>query len=191
MKGEVEQGNGMWTTGETQETELKGMLGDKKWLVVVTKNTPKNRKIVKKCALEQFATDKKRHTLIAIHIPRGTEIGETKDWARIMEKVQKWKEGGKQLEIKPDNFRKTAGTISMQATDWKTHRKKEIEKALAWMDNVHKRNGIVTDKDIEKMRQAGISRRSAGKIAREVEDGLFQLYTEDIRLKRKLCKKKE
>jgi hypothetical protein len=78
----------------------------------------------------------------------------------------------------------------VQTVDWKTLRENEIEKALAWIDHVDKRNGIVTDKDIDTMTQAGISRRSAKKIARQVEDRLFQLYTEDEVLKRKLCRKK-
>ena len=62
--------------------------------------------------------------------------------------------------------------------------------AFRWIDNVDKSNGICTEQDIEELRQTGISRRSAGKIAREMEDGLLQLYIEDTELKRKFCKKR-
>jgi hypothetical protein len=189
LKGDTEEGNGIWTTGVAHEKKLQDMIGRKKWLVVVTKNTSQNKKVLKRCGLEQFATDKKRHALIAIHIPKGTEIGETERWVRTMDKIQKWNEL-KHIEIKTDNFERIAGTILMQASDWKSERKKEIEKGLDWIDDKDKRNGIVTDKDIDTMKRVGISRRSARKIAREVEDVLFQLYTEDIRLKRKMCKNK-
>jgi hypothetical protein len=39
------------------------------------------------------------------------------------------------------------------------------------------------------MIEAGIRERSAKKIARETEDKLFQLYTEDQEIKRRICKK--
>jgi hypothetical protein len=90
MKREPELGNGIWTTGELQEKRLRSMITDKqKWLLVVTQNTPQNKKTLKRCGLEQFATVKKKHTLIAIHIPKGAEIMETKTWVRTMDQIQK------------------------------------------------------------------------------------------------------
>jgi hypothetical protein len=192
VRGDPERGNAIWTTAEVQEKELRVMIeSSRQWLLVVTKNTHTNRKTLKRWGLQQFAKIKKKNALIAVHIPKGTEIRDTTQWARTMEKVHKWKEHcGKQTEIRDQTFQKIAGTVAVQATNWQVIREKEVDMALTWIDNADKRNGICTDQDIGEMRKLGISRRSAGKIAREMEDGLLQLYLEDTVLKRKVCKKR-
>jgi hypothetical protein len=92
-----------------------------------------------------------------------------------MEKIEQWKEmKGKRMQVKTENFQRSAGTISMQKINWKKIRLIEIN--------------IVTDYDIANMIEAGTSERSAKRIARETEDTLFQLYTEDQEIKRRICK---
>jgi hypothetical protein len=55
----------------------------------------------------------------------------------------------------------------MQTVDWEKIRTNEINISLQWIDNVNKIHGIATDKDRQEMIKAGISEKSAKKIARE------------------------
>jgi hypothetical protein len=92
------------------------------------------------------------------------------------------------MQVKTENLQRSAGTISMQKINWKEIRLNEINNSLKFIDDYDKRNGLVTDYDIANMIEAGISERSAKRIARETEDKLFQLYTEDQEIKRTICK---
>ena len=59
MNGDPDEGNEIWTTAEIQERKMRDMLGgSKKWLLVVTKNTHTNRKILKRYGQHKFATIK-------------------------------------------------------------------------------------------------------------------------------------
>jgi hypothetical protein len=72
----------------------------------------------------------------------------------------------------------------MQTVNWERIRTNEINVSLQWIDNIDKINEIATDKDIHEMIKAGISEKSAKKIARETEHALITLYVEDQKLKR-------
>jgi hypothetical protein len=116
ITGKEEEGNQVWVTARVHRRDLDVVDKEKgRWTVVVTQNTSINQKTLKRHGFEQFATIKKHKVLIATKIPKGTEIADSRTWARIMDKIEQWKEmKGKRMQVKTKNFQRSAGTISMQ-----------------------------------------------------------------------------
>jgi hypothetical protein len=165
MKGTQTEGNQLWVT-EKVEGDGLDIMGAKKdnWSVVVTKNTSQNKQVLKKHGFEQFATMRKENVVVAIKIPKGTEITNENKWARTMDKIQQWKaQNTKGVWVKIKTFKENAGTISMQTVDWEKVRQNEINTSLQWINNKDKINGIATDKDIQAMIKAGISEKAPRK----------------------------